>query len=189
MGGGDGMSSSAEMGMGSDMGGGGTAFVALTEAEAEAFIRSNRYVDQEGKPLAASAAPPFDEFNRMPICLRLIVDQRRIPEILVNCANCAMPIEVLWVRVNPGATRPFEIGAYAAGAMAGGAASASAEMSGESAAISAAPVMGDAESAPVQLGGSLLGAYGTESVPIEIYGWITLFNVVEPEKIKKETSQ
>ena len=189
-GGGD-LSAGGEMGMSAspmtDMasGGDGSQIVALTEAQAEEFIRGNRYVDQNAQPLAASAAAPFNEFNRMPICLRLIVDQRRIPEILVNCANCAMPIEVLWVRINPGATRPFELSAYVGSGIVSG------EVTSEMGTVNASAPGGisGAESAPMQLGGTL-GAYGSEAIPIEIYGWINIFNSVEEStNLKKETSQ
>ncbi len=176
-GGADGLSSN-EMGSMPSEGGTGSALVALTEADAEKFIRENRYVDDKAQPLGASASPPFSEFNRMPICLRLIVDQRRIPEILVNCANCAMPIEVLWVRFNPGATRPFEIDAYASGSVVGG------EVMNEQ--TSAPNVGSGGDSTPLALGGTL-GPYGTEAVPIEIYGCINIFNSVEDASIKKET--
>ena len=168
-----GMSSTSDMTMSSV----GASFVAQTEAEAREFILDQRYVDQNAQPLSASASPPFNEFNRMPICLRLIVDQRRIPEILVNCANCAMPIEVLWVRINPGATRPFEIAAYAGGGAVGG------EVTSETGTIAASSsgAANVADNVPLQLGGSL-GAYGTESIPIEIYGWINIFNSADDAK-------
>ncbi len=159
-----------------------------TEAEAADFLKDMRYVDSKAQPLGAKAAVPFNEFNRMPICLRLIVDQRRIPEILVNCANCAMPIEVLWVRFNPGATKPMDFATYggpAGGAAIGGGGESMGGGGDAGMGTVASPTSGGggrgpdagADSTPMQLGGSL-SPYGTESVAIEIYGCINIFNSV-----------
>jgi hypothetical protein len=60
-----------------------------------------RYVDADGKRLP-SAAAATSQFKRMPIFLRLVVDQRRIPELLVACANSPLPVEVRQLRINPG---------------------------------------------------------------------------------------
>jgi hypothetical protein len=57
-----------------------------------------RYVNADGKPLPASS--PVEQFKRMPIYLKLVVDQREIPKLLVECANSTLPIEVRQVRVN-----------------------------------------------------------------------------------------
>lgn len=64
-----------------------------------------RYVDQNEQPVPVeNGAPkhPFAEFKMMPIRMRLLMDQRKIPELLVLCANSKMPIEVRQVRLNPG---------------------------------------------------------------------------------------
>ena len=213
------------MGMGMGSGSGGIDIVPQTEADAETFITHYRYVDDKAQPLAASANPPFVEFKRMPICLRLIVDQRRIPEILVNCANSAMPIEVLWVRINPGEAQPFEITAYVAsgevrgeatgvgqparprtgagtgnsgrgtpGMGAGGAfgmgASGAPGMGPGGTGMGASAGMGGGDATSLQLGGAL-SIYGTEAVPIEIYGCISIFNSVDDSILRgaAETKQ
>ncbi len=59
-----------------------------------------RYVDADGKRLASAAAATA-QFKRMPIFLRLVVDQRHIPELLVACANSPLPVEVRQLRINP----------------------------------------------------------------------------------------
>ena len=64
--------------------------------------------------------PPFAEFNRMPVCLKLAVDQRRIPEILVSCANSSMPIDVKHVRVCPDNNIPFTMPVETTGSDASG---------------------------------------------------------------------
>lgn len=65
-----------------------------------------RYIDREFKPIAASVYRQSVSSNqlgadtwmsvvkRVPVRLRLRVDERRIPEILEKCANAKMPLEV-----------------------------------------------------------------------------------------------
>lgn len=88
---------------------GGSEFSLSGSAEEQALtkILLGRYIDDEGSPLMPDDKPPFAEFNRMPVCLKLAVDQRRIPEILVSCANSSMPIDVKHVRVCPDNNIPF----------------------------------------------------------------------------------
>ncbi len=64
-----------------------------------------RYVDQNEQPVPVeNGVPkhPFSEFKMMPVRMRLLMDQRKIPELLVLCANSKMPIEIRQVRINPG---------------------------------------------------------------------------------------
>lgn len=61
-----------------------------------------RYVGIDGKP---SEIPPDEgEFKLIPVRMRLVMDQRRIPDFLVACANSPLPVEVRQVRYNPGAS-------------------------------------------------------------------------------------
>lgn len=69
-----------------------------------------RYVDKEGKPLAADAPHPFAEFKMMPVRMLLFMDQRRIPRLLVNCANSPMPVQVRVVSLRPGQGRQVNLG-------------------------------------------------------------------------------
>ena len=73
----------------------------LNEEETLAYLKKNRYVGDDLKPLSDSDPAPYAEFNMMPVCLELIVDQRKIPDILVECANSTMPIDIKLVRYNP----------------------------------------------------------------------------------------
>jgi hypothetical protein len=59
-----------------------------------------RYVDATGVPITGPP-PPGEPFKRMPVYLELIVDQREIPKLLVECANAPMPVEVRQLRINP----------------------------------------------------------------------------------------
>ena len=68
-------------------------------------LMEGRYVNKKGEPLTAATAtsdPPFAEFKMMPIRMLLIIDQTRISDLLVHCANSSMPIEVHRVSINPG---------------------------------------------------------------------------------------
>lgn len=69
-----------------------------------AELLGNRYVDAEGNPLPAPAAPDEKvgaEFKRLPIRLALKMDQRWLPRLIVELANAPLQIEVQEVRVNP----------------------------------------------------------------------------------------
>ncbi|MDR2171728.1 MAG: hypothetical protein LBP59_16415 [Planctomycetaceae bacterium] len=147
-------------------GGASGANSTLTEEETAKIKRHERYVDANNVPLSAETPSPFGEFNRMPICLRLIVDRQRIPDILVNCANCAMPIDVLSVRINPGA---------------GGA---SARQGGSNQTPNTGASDGGRQ---ITMDGSsgLDSIYGANAVPIEIYGCINIFNPVDQNITQK----
>lgn len=62
-------------------------------------LTANRYVNAQGVPVASGAAP-FAEFNLMPVHLKLLMDQRRIPHLLTNCANSPLLVEVRRVNLN-----------------------------------------------------------------------------------------
>ena len=67
-----------------------------------------RFVDANGRPVPdQKAAPPFAEFRMLPVTMQLVMDHRRIPELLALCANSPLPLEVRQVNVtsvrgNPG---------------------------------------------------------------------------------------
>jgi len=62
-----------------------------------------RYVDQNGRPLAPGAEQPFKEFKMTPVHAVLVMDHRRIPRLLANCANSSMPVEVRRLSLESGA--------------------------------------------------------------------------------------
>jgi hypothetical protein len=97
-------------GMGGGLGppgglGGGNAH-GTPEEQAKALINF-RYIDEKGTALPGDiAAPnyakhPFAEFKIMPISMKLMMDQRELPKLLVQCANSTMPIEVRRIRLRP----------------------------------------------------------------------------------------
>ena len=64
----------------------------------------SRYIDDKGQPLPYQpeypyVKHPFPEFTMMPIYMSLLMDQRRLPDLLVQCANSNMPVEVRRVRI------------------------------------------------------------------------------------------
>ena len=50
-------------------------------------LLAGRYVNNNGKPLVNPSKQPNDEFRMMPIDLRVIIEQKEIPRLLVECAN------------------------------------------------------------------------------------------------------
>jgi hypothetical protein len=62
-----------------------------------------RYLDAEGKPMAAATLGDAP-YKRMPVFIRLTMDQGEIDKLLVECANAPLPVEVNVCRFNPGAT-------------------------------------------------------------------------------------
>jgi len=80
------------MGMGGEGEGGGS----------DAMLLTGRYLDAEGKPADRDVETLAGEpFRRLPVRMVLMMDQRWISQLLVFCANQALPIEVQGLRVNP----------------------------------------------------------------------------------------
>jgi hypothetical protein len=92
---------------------GGPSMGGPTGASASRDPGQFRYVDNEYQPLQAErlrsalrSANPEDAFlvvaKRMPVRLRLVVDQRKLPRLLAQCGNSPLPVEVRQVRANRG---------------------------------------------------------------------------------------
>ncbi len=64
---------------------------------------AGRYLDAEGRPTGAGASEQ-GPFKRMPVYLELVIDEREIPKLLVECANSPLPVEVRQLRINPDAS-------------------------------------------------------------------------------------
>ncbi len=88
-------------------GGGGGGDAAMAPAEAPGGETpppdAGRYLDADGKPTAAGTSEQ-GPFKRMPIYLELVIDEREIPKLLVECANSPLPVEVRQLRINPQAS-------------------------------------------------------------------------------------
>ena len=180
---------SSSSGSSSD-GSGGMALTGAAAAEAAKQIAlTGRYVDAEGTPLMT---PDFTgQFRRMPVYLQLRVDQRYISDVLVNCANCPMPIDVLWVTVSPDATQSFNYapisvtGTGSSGYSGSPSESSVGRRSSSGAGSSRSSTMGRSG------GGSRVATgdidFGPNEVTIEIYGCINIFAPPEKEKLGGET--
>lgn len=68
--------------------------------EVEKPLDEGRYVDGNGDPLAGGVGHD-EQFKRMPIYLKLVMDQREITRLLTACANSPLPVEVKQLRINP----------------------------------------------------------------------------------------
>jgi hypothetical protein len=87
-----------------------------------AQLNEGRYVDNRGNPLPPGAKSPHEEFKMMPIYMSLVVDQRQVPKLLVECANSTMPIEVRRIQLKAGEAAAIDLGSMATAAAAGPAA-------------------------------------------------------------------
>ena len=93
------MGRGGEMGMGMEGGRGG-----MDPGAADAELLNNRYVNSDGAPIAdagdGNAAAFGTEFKRLPVRMRLWMDQRWLPHLIAECANAPLQVEVQEVRVN-----------------------------------------------------------------------------------------
>ncbi|TWU28267.1 hypothetical protein [Bythopirellula polymerisocia] len=72
------------------------------EGGGDELLLGSRYLGEDGTPLPAGDPESFGtEYRQLPIRMNLMMDQRWLPRLLVECANSPLPIEVNQVRVNP----------------------------------------------------------------------------------------
>ncbi len=93
------------------------------EGAGDEALLGMRYLGEEGTPLPAGDIASFgSEFRQLPIRMLLMMDQRWIPRLLVECANSPLPIEVNQVRVNPDKSQEGfgQAGGMTSGGMMGG---------------------------------------------------------------------
>ena len=211
-------SMSGGMGGMSDMMGGGMSSGPMSEDDTNSHLKRFRYVGEDLKPLSDSDSPPFTEFNMMPVCLELIVDQRRIPEILVECANSTMPIDIKLVRYNPANAVTGLLGGSAggmggmgsmmggSGGMTGGPGPSGGMMSGSSGGMGAGMGGSSGRSGTMAGGGpggmgsaatdalsgfevgGKIGVYGSDAVMVQIVGVIYIYNEPDPKLLAAGTS-
>lgn len=80
---------------------GGAIGGAARDGPTDEQLDNGRYVSADGAPLTAPDTAA--QYKLMPIRMRLIMDQRRLPDLLVACANSPLPVEVRQVQFNVGA--------------------------------------------------------------------------------------
>jgi len=85
-------------------GGGGRGGIG-GDADDDFELFNNRYVDADGAPISdpgdGSSAAFGAEFKRLPVRMVLTMDQRWLSELITQCANAPLQVEVQEVRVNP----------------------------------------------------------------------------------------
>jgi uncharacterized membrane protein YgcG len=64
-----------------------------------AMLLANRYIGPDGAPIV-DGSTVTGEYRMLPVRMLLMMEQEAIPDILIECANAALPIEVKRVRIN-----------------------------------------------------------------------------------------
>ncbi|MDO4574917.1 MAG: hypothetical protein Q4D98_06850 [Planctomycetia bacterium] len=168
-----------------------------------AKLFDERYVDANGVHLTVAQLrenPPSTEYKMMPIHLHIMINQRAISQLLVNCVNSSMPVEVLQVSINPARARPLDLSGDTKAGVEGGAASAGRGSRRERRAAGGMrgertvddydmndSFMEDASAVPGGRGGvatpeSGVSNRGPEDVDLELFGIIYIFN--RPDQAK-----
>ena len=68
--------------------------------ESDYAILEGRYLDADGEPYPGDSNDFGTEYRKLPIRMVLLMEQRMIPLVLVECANATLPIEVTQLTVN-----------------------------------------------------------------------------------------
>jgi hypothetical protein len=149
---------------------------------------AGRYVDNAYKPLTAeelrgslTTTDPAKAYlavaKRMPVRMRVRMDQRYLNRLLIECANAPLTLEVRQVRINPGTSGAASMGAYGGGG-AGGASPYGG--SGGFGTASSGASGGESASSPYGSGsgaGPGMGGPGTSfDAVVEIYGIVYIYN-------------
>jgi hypothetical protein len=69
-------------------------------ANPDAVLLRNRYIGEDGKPIADDTGNFGTEYRCLPVRMVLYMDQRWLPTILTECANAPLPVEVKRIRIN-----------------------------------------------------------------------------------------
>jgi hypothetical protein len=176
-------------GFGGDGGFGGSSSFMDSAAAAEAAraqALGGRYVGADGAPLMEAEEALAGQFRRMPVYLNFLADQRFISDILVSCANCPMPIDVLWVTINPEETQDFAFAATTSSMMGGDSGFGRSSMSsGRSSRSSGSSGMGARSGgrSHANSSGTTNVDFGPHAVQIEIFGCINIFSPPDSKKI------
>ncbi len=71
------------------------------------MIKQNRYVKSDGTPIEAEEAAS-QHIKMLPVAMSLIVDERKLPILLTNCANAPLPVEITAVRFQTNAANEMD---------------------------------------------------------------------------------
>ena len=115
---GDSMMGDSMMGSGMEGYGDGSGMMGATTARDPEMVAkrllTGRYVDLTGEPQAADSEP-YAEFKLMPVHIVVFMDQQKLPDFLVNLANCEMPVDVKQVSIKADGTMNFSTGGMGGG--------------------------------------------------------------------------
>jgi hypothetical protein len=159
-------------------------------------LMEGRYLDDKGQPLPyvkdyPYAQHPYRQFKMMPIYMNLMMDQRSLPKLLVECANSNMPIEVRRACIKTTSDEPLDLKVTATEEVGGGPAAMSGEgrlergNRGSRGARTPGMTRGASRGDPMSgMGGGLqtqdLRPY---DVPVQIFGVIYIYNPPAPETL------
>ena len=169
------------------VGGMGAGAAAAAEVSAEATqeerekaaddeLLNGRYIGDTGVPLMA-AEQPYAEFRLMFVRMKVVIDQRKIPHLLVNCANAPIPIEVVRCTMLEPLVSPGGVAGNNAAAPAGGG------LRGFGAGQNQQPVMQNAakaDSADIEA--------NPQDVTFEVCGLVQLYNPPDETKLGSGTA-
>jgi hypothetical protein len=65
-----------------------------------AMLLAGRYIGPDGAAIADGATVTGGEYRMLPVRMVLTMQQKAIPDVLIECANAALPIEVKRIRIN-----------------------------------------------------------------------------------------
>jgi hypothetical protein len=140
----------------------------ISEEEEKGMLLSGRYLDPQGNPIdSVGAAGPTAfgiEYKRLPVRMKLLMDQRWLTHLIAECANAPLQVEVREVRINPPATSSG--GGY------------------DSRMGSFAPSRGSGRE-----GEALAFPAEPNVVPVEIKGMIYIFNEPDPAVLQVQEPQ
>lgn len=144
-----------------------------------------RYVDEKYEPLTADALqkvgpskPLLAIAKRMPIRMRLIIDQRKLSELLIECGNSTLIVEIRQVLFNPGARFEGRLEQQ------GGERSRNQKIGSQ---------VGSSRLAETSSGSKYVGSQSDQNNsferPVELYGIIYIYNPVDKKLLGIEESQ
>jgi hypothetical protein len=70
-------------------------------ADPSSMLLNIRYIGPDGAVIADGSTVSGGEFRMLPVRMELLMEQKAIPSVLIECANATLPIEVKRVRINP----------------------------------------------------------------------------------------
>lgn len=201
---GGGSSSMGPSGSGSSMGpaGGGSGSGSMSSVSGPVDPAIGRYVDIDYNPLdpkvlreARTSQDPkqaiYAVAKRMPVALRLRIDQRKLNDLLAECGNSSLPIEVRQVRINCEAGQDGSSRGSGGGSFSG-----SGSMGPSGSSMGSAPGPGGASSmGPGSMGKSSFGQRGASSmgndpsladpneVVVDVYGIVHIYNPLNQKQL------